>query len=64
MRDLYHNLQLVQLLDVQDLAHADTASQYVDLAGIGGAGIGVVVGALTGVDASNTLIMFSVSGKY
>lgn len=53
MRDFKNNHGIVQLLKPQDLAHNDTASSWLDTRYFNAAMIGVMVGALTGVDASN-----------
>lgn len=46
----------VVLLEAQDLAHTDTKTAWVDLAGYEGCAIVVAIGALTGVDGSNSLL--------
>lgn len=56
MRDLKHNFLPVNLLKVQDLAYTDTASAWLDTQGFEGAGIEAIVGDLTGVDGSNSLL--------
>ena len=55
MANANNTIEVVQLLKIQDLAHTDTNSAYVDLAGYSGCALCVMVGALTGVDSSNYL---------
>lgn len=55
MKDLYHNIGVVNLKDPTDLVHTDTASNLLDLQGFESAAIVVHVAALTGVDGSNYL---------
>lgn len=47
MRDLYHNIAVVHLLDAQDIANTDKASDILDLAGFSGAVVSVNVGDVT-----------------
>jgi len=54
-KDSYNTTKIALLLEPQDLAHTDTYSAYVDLAGYESALFEVSVGALTGVDGSNYL---------
>ncbi|MFW6113349.1 MAG: hypothetical protein ACOC78_00295 [Actinomycetota bacterium] len=44
MKDLYHNLGVVHLLDSQDIANSDTESDILDLADFKGAVISVNIG--------------------
>lgn len=55
MANLNNLIEVAQLLEVQDLVHTDTKSNYVDLYGYQGCVLGVMVGTLTGVDGSNYL---------
>lgn len=55
MKQLNNQIAVVHLMDPADLAHSDTVSNILDMAGFDGAVVSVNVGALTGVDASNYL---------
>lgn len=55
MKDIYNDAVIVPLVEAADLAHTDTQSKYVDLAGFEACEVVVAIGALTGVDASNYL---------
>lgn len=50
---LHDQIGVSVLLEAQDLAHTDTASSWLDLAGYNAAEIVVTIGTLTGVDGSN-----------
>lgn len=55
MKDFKVNIAPVLLLEPQTIAHVDTVSSILDLAGFDGAVMNVTVAALTGVDSSNYL---------
>jgi len=47
MKDLYHKIGVVHLLDAQDTADTDTASSILDTKGFEGAVMSINVGAIT-----------------
>lgn len=53
--EIYHRVGITHLLDPADIAHTTTASAILDTKNMGAAAIAVIVGALTGVDATNYL---------
>ena len=53
MKDLYHNVAVVHLLDAQDIATTDTASAWLDTYGFQSAMIVVNVGAITTPDSNS-----------
>ena len=52
-KDFKANIATVLLLEPADLASTDTASSILDTADCNGVEVDVIVGALTGVDATN-----------
>jgi len=56
MKDLYHDLAVVNLLEPTALAHTNQNSNILDTSGFEGAMIVAHVGALTGADGSNYTI--------
>ncbi|MCF7936922.1 MAG: hypothetical protein K9L28_11330 [Synergistales bacterium] len=55
MDDFKNAVNVVKLLTPQDIAGADTTSDYIDLAEYNGVVVVAEIGALTGADASNTI---------
>ncbi len=55
MKDLYHRIGVVHLLDAKDIDDDDTYSNILDLQGFEGAAVIVNVGAITGVGANDFL---------
>jgi hypothetical protein len=53
MKDIYHDVAVVQLYDPTDLAKADKTSNILDTAGFESAEIIAVIGALSNQDATN-----------
>ncbi len=57
MRDLYHNVKVVPLLEAQDITdHTDEPSLYVDLQGFDSAMVVVNYGTVTNTDANNKVV--------
>lgn len=54
-KDLKNNIATVLLLEPDDLASTDTESNILDTADCSGVEIDVIIGALSGIDASNYL---------
>ena len=55
-RDLYDAQGVAVLLEAKDLAYTDTLTSIFDTAGFQSAQVLVAIGALTGVDGSNSLL--------